>query len=754
MGEGDVRLVGRFDGWTLRRTPLELFRGDQPIKLQEQPLQILEALLRQPGELVTREALTTYLWPDSVVDFEAGLNTAVRKLRAALADDAEAPKYVETVPRQGYRFIGPIERPDSDPATDAPHSRSPQGQPEIGTLEELAAERRPAWRGASLARLSLVAAVAVAIAAVFAATRRPAVSIAPSPPPIHRLAVLPFENLSPDPANAFFADGIHAELLSALGSRARSLEVISRTTMLQYRAQPISVRALARELEATYVLEGSVRREASTVGVSLQLVDAVADRQVWSRSYQRTLVDAMTLQAELAREVAEQLQIQLPMARGAQLPPPRVPEAYDQWLKGILAWQQVGGGGATAQEIDRVEAMFTRAIELDDTYGAAYADRARVRIARYASRADGSEKNVANARADLALAQKYAGGTPHVLVRAAQLAFLVDHDLPRALGLMEAAAQVGPFDADLLLTSGNFSMFARRFEESLAAQAQAARLDPGNAMTFRFWASNLAAAHRPAEAMRVLRQFDSMYPGRLYRGEYIVAFTGSTAPWWDEVARVRAGGEPNATLSNEFDLLRYERRFEELRARLAAASSEFVQHGAFEGRVGASLKPVAELRGWERLLAGDPTSAAREGEALAIFLARLPKSSGSEWWRRLLAAESALMLGERARAIDEARVATRLVGDTSTFPVSLHVRLMAARVLAWAGEDDEAIALLETLSRGYPGVGPATIVRDPFFSARLSANARWRGLEQALNAELAANQALLTAPRNAANPIP
>lgn len=100
MEEGAARLVARFDGWTLCRTPLELFKGDEPVKLQEQPLQILETLLGQPGELVTREALTTRLWPDSVVDFEAGLNTAVRKLRAALDDDAEAPKYVETVPRQ------------------------------------------------------------------------------------------------------------------------------------------------------------------------------------------------------------------------------------------------------------------------------------------------------------------------------------------------------------------------------------------------------------------------------------------------------------------------------------------------------------------------------------------------------------------------------------------------------------------------------------------------------------------------------
>jgi TolB-like protein/DNA-binding winged helix-turn-helix (wHTH) protein len=750
MEGGVARLVARFDGWTLRRMPLELLRGEQPVRLQEQPLQVLEALLLRPGELVTREELTARLWPDTVVDFEAGLNTAVRKLRVALADDADVPRYVETVPRQGYRFIGQIERlverRDDGSVMEGPRAPTPALRLE-GAVGGSAAGRHSSWTRAGLALVGLVAAVA---AVAFVATRPPVSSVAPVAslrPPAIRLAVLPFTNLSPDPANAFFADGMHEELLSVLGSHARNFEVISRTTMMPYRAHPTSMRALARELQATHVLEGSVRREATTVRVSLQLVDAVADRQIWSRSYERTLVDAMRLQTELSGEVVGQLAGQLPVPSNAQRPPPRSPEAYDEWLKGALAWQQVGGGGATDQEIARVEAMFTRAIELDDTYAAAYADRGRVRIAKHASRADGSEANVANARADIALAQKYAGGTSHVLVRAAQLAFLVDDDLGRALGLIEAAEQVGSLDADLLLTKGNFLMFAGRLEESLVTHAQAARLDPGNATIFRFWVSNLAAARRPVEAMRVLRDFDSKYPGRLYRGEYIFAFTGSTAAWWDEVGRLRTDSDPNAPLSSEFDLLRYEQRFAELRARLDAASSTFAQHSAFEARVGASRKPVAELRGWERLLAGDARGAAREGAELAAFVERLPKSTASEWWRRLLGAESALMLGEQARAIDDTRVAMRLVGNPSTFAESLHVRLMAARVLAWAGEEDEAVALLETLARAYPGSGPATIVRDPLFSMRLSSNPHWRALERALNAELAANQALLTSLR-------
>jgi hypothetical protein len=244
--------------------------------------------------------------------------------------------------------------------------------------------------------------------------------------------------------------------------------------------------------------------------------------------------------------------------------------------------------------------------------------------------------------------------------------------------------------------------------------------------------------------MRVLTEFDSRFPGRLYRGEYLFAFTGATGRWWDDVARLRAGGEPNRTLSAECDLLRYEGRLGDLRTRLAAAAPvDFAQHSAFGSLVGASLKPVAELRGWERLLAGDAAGAARDGAALATFVGRLPKTAWTAWWRRLLSAESAMLLGERAGAIEHARAALRLVGDKPNFPESVHVRLMGARVLAWAGAEDEAVTLLDTLARGYPGVGPATIARDPLFNRPLASNPRWRSLAQALDAEIAANAALL-----------
>jgi TolB-like protein/DNA-binding winged helix-turn-helix (wHTH) protein len=722
MTDGSGRRVASFDEWVLFRAPLELRRNGETVPLQDQPLQILEALVRRAGELVTREELSSLLWPKGVVDFDAGLNTAVRKLRVALGDDADAPRYLETVPRQGYRFVGKLTPALIDPA-------------------ERAAPPRPTPSKVHRAWFAIIGSLVVG--AVLAIWRLATPAGPPVPVVAHyRLAVLPFESLSPDAANAFFADGMHEEILSALANRAPSLEIISRTTMRLYRLSSKPIPAIADELGATHVLEGSVRREADTVRVTLQLIDGATDKHLWSHSYDRKLVNVMTLQAEMAREVAAQLAVELPQSQFAGSPPPRTAEAYDLWLKGVLAWQEVGGGGATLQQIERVEDMYTQAIALDRTYGAAYADRARVRTARFVSRADGSRENLDGARSDIALAQKYAGATPHVLVRAAGVAFLVDRDLPRALALIEDAERAGPLNADLMLTKANFLMFAGRIDESLAEHERAARLDPGNPALFRYWTMNLFAARRPAEALRVVEDLDRRFPGRLSRGEQLFAFTGQPAQWQDEITRQKRAGETNGTLSAEFDLLRFERRLSELRVLLQAASGEFPQHTAVGSRVGASLKPVAELRAWERLLAGDTKAAARDGRELADFIASMPQEKWNEWWRRLLTAEAALFSGDRGLAITEARATLDLTNDTSTFAQLIHARALAARVLAWAHAHDEAISLLERLSVEYPCLGPALIVRDPLFAGPLAGNARWKALAQRLEAQIAANQSL------------
>ena len=318
--------------------------------------------------------------------------------------------------------------------------------------------------------------------------------------------------------------------------------------MMAYRGKPADVRGLARDLGATHVLEGSVRREAKAVRVTLQLVDAVADRQIWSRSYQATLVDAMTLQEQLAREVAEQLAVQLPTARAGHLPPPRLPEAYDEWLKGSLAWQDVGGGGATMSQIARVEAMFTRAIELDETYGAAYADRARVRVARFVSHADGNEANLAGARADIAQAQKYTSGTPYVLVRAAGLAFLVDRNLPVRSASSRRPAGGTP-RCGSAADQGQLPD-VRRTAGGVAGRPGAGRSTrPGQRRHPPLLGAEPRRGAPSPRDVACAGRFRFAVPGSAVSRRYLFAFTGATGRWWEEIACLRGGGEANATLS-------------------------------------------------------------------------------------------------------------------------------------------------------------------------------------------------------------
>ncbi len=428
----DKRIAARFDGFMLLREPLELVRDGQRVRLQEMPLRILEFLVSRPAELVTREELVARLWPKGVVEFDAGLNTAMRKLRAALGDDADAPRLIETVPRQGYRFIGKLETPFAAAAASAEPARA--GAPAVSSAPPSARRRlakAPAapvvGHGSPAAALLSSALISIAAAFIWRIEPPPR-DAAPTPATSqrYRIAVLPFENLSPDPANAFFADGMHEEVLSTLTSRAANLDVISRATMMSYRVTPKPVAEIARDLGVTHVLEGTVRRDGEQVRITVKLIDAAADNQLWAQSFDSALGSAMTLQSEVAAEVAEQLAVKL-SANPLRLPPSRNLEAYDLWLKGTLAWQIVGAG-ATLEEVQRVEAMFSRALDLDQSYAAAYADRARVRMAKFDGGVDPSAANVEDARADLATARKLAGDAPHVLIREATLAML---DRPR-----------------------------------------------------------------------------------------------------------------------------------------------------------------------------------------------------------------------------------------------------------------------------------------------------------------------------------
>src|SRR2546425_11971122 len=257
-----TRGMVHFGEFELDTAARELYRQGTKLKLQDQPLQILQILLRRPGEIVTREELRQKIWlSDTFVDFDHGLYNAIKRLREALGDSAETPRFVETLSRRGYRFIGKIE-------CDAPRMRS--------------------------------------------------------------LAVLPLENLSHDPQQEYFAEGLTEALITTL-AKVGELRVVSRTSAMLYKGIRKPLREIARELEVDAIVEGTVLRAGRRVRITAQLIDAPKEMHLWAESYERDLRDVLALQAEGAQAIAREIRVKLTPQDQAHLGQvhPVDPEAYE-----------------------------------------------------------------------------------------------------------------------------------------------------------------------------------------------------------------------------------------------------------------------------------------------------------------------------------------------------------------------------------------------------------------------------------------
>jgi TolB-like protein/DNA-binding winged helix-turn-helix (wHTH) protein len=717
-----------FDGWTLYRESGELERDGKRVRLQDLPFQILDELLGRPGEVVTREQLVARLWPKTIVDFDANLNSGVRRLRAALGDDADAPRYIETLPRRGYRYIGDPPRAGVAAEPTAIPS-SPARRPRRG--------RMFGWAGVCVA---LVASGALVVYLSRTADAPVETTSPNAETPRLRLAVLPFENLSPDPANAFFTDGLHEEILSAIANRATNLEVISRTTMMMYRAEPKSVHDIARELNVTHVLEGSVRREGHSVRLTLQLIDARNDVHLWSKNFNRQLTDAITLQSAVAEEVGSQLAVKLSGDIG-DLPQPANPEAYDLFLKARLGMQTVTGM-RSPREQSKALALLDNALALDDGFAAAYLQRARVRMNMFISSQNVSEANLVALRADLAAARRLMGDAPPLLVSEATYAGLVEFDTAKALRALRAAEQVNPRAPEVCHGLARALSQAETLSDALVYYERAATLDPGNPVITADWATVLKTARRPEDSLRLSRAFEARYPGRTTYGLRLFGFTGQVERFAREVEQVEATGEPEARLAARFDLLVYSRRLNELAALVERSGLTMLPQGSRGGFTIPAIgrKPVAELHGWAKMFETDAAAAARDGRVLLDFVAQEPVTKWNAWYLRMLAAEGALFAGDRPGAAQEARRALAMAPQGIHPGIERYSRSLAARVLAWAGRGDEAVDILEQLSTQYPMAGPADITRDPFYAIPLAGNARYQALERKLEAEIAINQ--------------
>lgn len=268
--------IVRFGTFEVDLESRELRKHGLHVRLEEKPFQILELLLEQAGRVVTRRALREKLWPDTHVGYDQNLNTAVNKLRELLGDSAQSSRFIETLPRIGYRFIAPVANP----------------------------------AGSS----SLVAK--------------------------KMLAVLPFENLGGDPEQEYFADGLTEEMISHLGQLdPRRLGVIARTSVIQYKNMRKSITEIAAELKVSYVLEGSVRCEGNSARITAQLIEALDQTHLWSATYDRDLRDILSVQADVARQVGRALSLEL-LAEDASKSQVFPPAAHEAYLRGRFYFGQ------------------------------------------------------------------------------------------------------------------------------------------------------------------------------------------------------------------------------------------------------------------------------------------------------------------------------------------------------------------------------------------------------------------------------
>jgi TolB-like protein/DNA-binding winged helix-turn-helix (wHTH) protein/Flp pilus assembly protein TadD len=350
--------VLRFDGFELDVRAAELRKDGIKLRLQGQPIQVLATLLNSPGELVTREQLRAQVWPaETFVDFDHSLHNSIARLREALGDSAGTPRYIETLPRRGYRFIGAVER--------AGMEKSQPSAPTEPSREAPVLAVRGKSRAILIPVLVMLVVVAAVLVLILTLSHRAAAT-----PLVRSIAVLPLANFSGDPAQEFFVDGMTDELITDL-AKIGSLRVISRTSVMGYKGTKKGLPEIARELNVDGIVEGSVTRSGQRVRVTAQLLYGPTDKHLWAETYERDLGDVLTLQSEVAQAIAQQVRAQVTPQQQARFGATRPvnPEAYDAYLKGryYLSTQFT-----SAQALNKAKTYFEEAIQKDPGFASAY----------------------------------------------------------------------------------------------------------------------------------------------------------------------------------------------------------------------------------------------------------------------------------------------------------------------------------------------------------------------------------------------
>jgi TolB-like protein/DNA-binding winged helix-turn-helix (wHTH) protein len=439
----------------------ELRKSGVRQRLTGQPFEVLRLLLERPQQVVTREELQKHLWPqDTFVDYDLALKKAINRIREVLGDDAESPRFIETIPRRGYRFIAPV-----------------NANGDLAAVVQLpAAEVQQPHRSRKLALLSGIGASALVVAALGVMSgklfwRGPAARAAPE---IRSLAVLPLQNLSADPAQEYFSDGMTDALITDL-AQIGSLKVISRTSSMRYKQTKKSLPEIARELNVDGIVEGTVQRSGDRVRITAQLIHGATDKHLWANSYERNLSDFLALERDLTQEIARaiQAQVRTPSPEPTAKLRPLNLNVLEAYLQGNYLLNRKGRG-AGDEDTTKAAEYFQQAIDADPSFAPAYLGKARAYEDFYRQ----SSENIAIARKAALRAVDLDPTLSDAWVELGDIHCLHDWDWPSAEKEYRRAIALNPNNAWAHHELGDFLSMMGRLDEALKEYQIAQERDP------------------------------------------------------------------------------------------------------------------------------------------------------------------------------------------------------------------------------------------------------------------------------------
>jgi TolB-like protein/DNA-binding winged helix-turn-helix (wHTH) protein len=460
----------KFGPYHANTDDLELRKGGIRIRLQPKPFQVLKVLLERAGQSVSREELKNLLWaPDIFVDFDHGLNTAVNKIRGALSDCAEEPRYIETL-ANGYKFIGDIsERSERPVVSRAPLASSPLAAP-ANPRPETTWRRRYLAPGVGLACL---------VAALFLVFHIPPKVFGTSSATIQSVAVLPLKNLSGDPSQEYFSDSMTDELITQL-AKISSLNVPSAASVVRYKNTSASASEISRDLKVDAFVEGGVVRTGDKIRVTAQLIDARTDRHIWAEDYQGDLRDVLVLQNDIATAIAHSVKVRVAPADSSTVSVPRQvdPRAYDAYIRGRGYWLRSNTANEVPGDVEKSGELFRQAIQYDPSFARAYSGLADYYGANAAfglmPAEEGWRKSEQASKKALALDDRLAEAHCSLASKMA----LYDWNWTGAEGEIQRGLELDTHSAQLHGLYSHLLSYTGRFDQSIVEARRAQELDP------------------------------------------------------------------------------------------------------------------------------------------------------------------------------------------------------------------------------------------------------------------------------------